>query len=120
MASPLQLLHGPTKLLVGSALSGLAADLALASSSPAFCYVHRPVYDEDTFKVSCNGASCSALARMPPPAPAEHINSRVSPRRACMDPQMSKWRRLCLIISNSLVQWALQQSTGSVPSAMLP
>ncbi|KAI3436559.1 hypothetical protein D9Q98_005975 [Chlorella vulgaris] len=50
MASPLQLLHGPTKLLVGSALSGLAADLALASSSPAFCYVHRPVYDEDTFK----------------------------------------------------------------------
>lgn len=80
MASPLQLLHGPTKLLVGSALSGLAADLALASSSPAFCYVHRPVYDEDTFKVSCNGASCSALARMPPPAPAEHINLRVSPR----------------------------------------
>lgn len=51
MQTTLQLLQGPTRLLVGSALTGLAAELALTSRQPAHCYVFKPTYDDEAFQV---------------------------------------------------------------------
>lgn len=51
----LQLLQGPSRALVGSALVAVGAELSVGR--PARCYVYRQPYDDDVFGVRARGAA---------------------------------------------------------------
>lgn len=79
MQTTLQLLHGPTKALVASALAGLAADLAQSSSNPALCFVQRPAYDDEAFLVRAAGQGSGRGGTAPAVPPTRSRRLQASP-----------------------------------------